>query len=298
LRCYEEGMKTYFPPRKILAAVDGTTPSWAAFSAARSLASLLKCGLQAVYVEPIAGFAEMESASMVPALLKRNDRARREIKERLSGVTLKASIGDPIAELVKLAVPRVCHLMVMGTHGREGADRFLFGSVAEAVLHRARVPVLAVREAMDFDPKRILVPCNLEPYGDAALRYASALAKLLGASLTVLHVAAPHRWDVDAQAELDRHLGQVLGMSEASTVETIVKSGDAREQIAREAQLGRYGLLALSAHHRAQLSDLAMGTTAERLLRRCNIPLLAVPAPVSSSLRRPVPADPLAWGLP
>jgi nucleotide-binding universal stress UspA family protein len=291
-------MKTYYPPRKILAALDGTPASWAAFSAARSLASLLKCALQAVYVEPIARFSEMESAALVPIVLQRNERVRREIKDRVQDVPLKTPFGDPVAELVKLAVPRACHLMVMGTHGREGADRFLFGSVAEAVLHRSRVPVLAMREAMNFDPSRILVPCNFEPYGDAALRYASALAKLMGASLTVLHVAAPHRWDVDAEVELNLHLGKVLGMSEASTVETIVKSGDAREQIAREAQTGRYGLLALSAHHRAQLSDLAMGTTAERLLRRCILPILTVPAPVTPPARKAVPADPLAWGLP
>lgn len=36
-------------------------------------------------------------------------------------------------------------LVVMGTHGRSGLDRFMLGSVTEAVLHRSEKPVLVLR---------------------------------------------------------------------------------------------------------------------------------------------------------
>jgi nucleotide-binding universal stress UspA family protein len=36
-------------------------------------------------------------------------------------------------------------LIVIGTHGRSGFSRILFGSVAEGVVHTADVPVLLVR---------------------------------------------------------------------------------------------------------------------------------------------------------
>ncbi|AWR85341.1 universal stress protein [Meiothermus taiwanensis] len=36
-------------------------------------------------------------------------------------------------------------LIVMGTHGRSGLDRFMLGSVTEAVLHRSERPVLVLR---------------------------------------------------------------------------------------------------------------------------------------------------------
>jgi nucleotide-binding universal stress UspA family protein len=51
-------------------------------------------------------------------------------------------VGDAAAEIV--AAARECEpdLIAMTTHGRSGLKRLLFGSVAEAVLRNAPVPVL------------------------------------------------------------------------------------------------------------------------------------------------------------
>jgi nucleotide-binding universal stress UspA family protein len=35
----------------------------------------------------------------------------------------------------------------MGTHGRKGIDRILFGSVAEKVVTQSKIPVLTIRPA-------------------------------------------------------------------------------------------------------------------------------------------------------
>jgi nucleotide-binding universal stress UspA family protein len=42
-------------------------------------------------------------------------------------------------------------LLVVGTHGRTGFDRYLLGSVAEQLVRTAPVPVLTVRGAADED---------------------------------------------------------------------------------------------------------------------------------------------------
>ena len=43
-------------------------------------------------------------------------------------------------------------VIVMGTHGRRGLSRALWGSVTEDVLREADVPVIVVRESSDFQP--------------------------------------------------------------------------------------------------------------------------------------------------
>jgi nucleotide-binding universal stress UspA family protein len=55
-------------------------------------------------------------------------------------------LGSPAQELVELANLLDADLVVVGTHGRTGLGRLLVGSVAEALVKKARCPVLVVRE--------------------------------------------------------------------------------------------------------------------------------------------------------
>jgi len=53
--------------------------------------------------------------------------------------------GDPAHAIVKLAADEGVDLIVMGTHGRTGLSRLLMGSVAEAIVRRAKCPVLTYK---------------------------------------------------------------------------------------------------------------------------------------------------------
>jgi nucleotide-binding universal stress UspA family protein len=53
--------------------------------------------------------------------------------------------GTPHRALLDYADEHAVDLVVMGTHGRTGLDRYLLGSVAERVVRLSDVPVLTVR---------------------------------------------------------------------------------------------------------------------------------------------------------
>ena len=53
--------------------------------------------------------------------------------------------GVPYEEILKFAKENNFDLIVIGTHGRKGLDRVLFGSTAERVVRNASCPVLTVR---------------------------------------------------------------------------------------------------------------------------------------------------------
>ncbi len=56
--------------------------------------------------------------------------------------------GDPVEEIVRLAISEAVDLIVMGTHGRTGFMHLLMGSVAEGVHRRAPCPVAAYRDKL------------------------------------------------------------------------------------------------------------------------------------------------------
>ncbi len=54
-------------------------------------------------------------------------------------------IGNVAHEILNLATKRNVDLIVMGTHGYQGLEKILFGSVAEKVVKTAPCPVLTVK---------------------------------------------------------------------------------------------------------------------------------------------------------
>ena len=64
----------------------------------------------------------------------------------LAGVEARTASGVPYREIVREARECGAGLIVIGTHGRTGVERVIFGSTAEKVVRMAPCPVLSVRE--------------------------------------------------------------------------------------------------------------------------------------------------------
>ena len=60
-------------------------------------------------------------------------------------VTTAVETGNPHSVILRYADENDVDLVVMGTHGRTGVERYLLGSVAEKVVRLADVPVVTVR---------------------------------------------------------------------------------------------------------------------------------------------------------
>ena len=73
---------------------------------------------------------------------------------RRVGVTVSFLIweGDPGESIVEAAVAERADLIVVGSHGRSGVERFLIGSVSDHVVRHAPCPVLVVRRTVDDVP--------------------------------------------------------------------------------------------------------------------------------------------------
>lgn len=80
------------------------------------------------------------------------------------GVPTRSTVldGRPYEEILEYADEIGVDLIVMGTQGRSGLDRFMLGSVTERVLRTSDVPVLAVR----LDDERLIT--DAEAATDAA----------------------------------------------------------------------------------------------------------------------------------
>jgi nucleotide-binding universal stress UspA family protein len=94
-------------------------------------------GSRLVVIEDVPGRAAEAGAYLA--------RIAAELADRGVRVRLKVRRGDPVTEIVEGAQEVDADLIAMTTHGRSGLGRLLFGSVAEAVLRQAEIPVFLMR---------------------------------------------------------------------------------------------------------------------------------------------------------
>lgn len=96
-----------------------------------------------------------ESATMLleyERMLKAN--AQRELEKLVRRNRLKTNEhrvllirgGDPAQAIAKQAKKSRASMIIMGSHGRTGFQRFILGSVAERTLRYAQCPVLIVKK--------------------------------------------------------------------------------------------------------------------------------------------------------
>jgi nucleotide-binding universal stress UspA family protein len=74
-------------------------------------------------------------------------RAEQALKKAGFTVQTEVEEGDPKSKILDQAAHWKAELIVMGSHGRKGLDRFLMGSVAEGVVRHAPCSVQIVRIA-------------------------------------------------------------------------------------------------------------------------------------------------------
>lgn len=139
------------PIERILCPVDFSPGSDRALEYAASLAEKLRAQLHILHVYQIPVYA-LPDGALLPGpefsarLTDDVQNALRDLKERLGSLepTTHMVEGIPHNQITKCAEDFGAQLIVMGTHGRTGLERFLVGSVAERVVRTSKVPVITV----------------------------------------------------------------------------------------------------------------------------------------------------------
>jgi len=138
--------------KRVLVALDGSTACETVLRFLMEIAGPLDMTVMLLHVlEPITPQL-VEGTIVVDDIQARRHEAEEYLAPisaalRSQGVDTAWAIrrGRPADEILAAAQEGGADLIAMATHGRTGLGRLLFGSVAEAVLRRATVPVFMIR---------------------------------------------------------------------------------------------------------------------------------------------------------
>ncbi len=141
--------------RSILVPIDFSVHSKKALKYAVPLAEKFGASLHLVYVvEPTIypadlGFGQVVLPGVEEELREKGEGELQALMGREIGKRLKATsavrTGNPHQEILREADEKGVDLIVVATHGHSGVEHMLFGSTADRVVRRSKVPVLIIR---------------------------------------------------------------------------------------------------------------------------------------------------------
>lgn len=191
--------------RRILCPVDFSELSLRALRHASTLAGWYQSALTALYVDttpPIEDAADVGAFAVAPTAVLEAARSTRVVDDLHGfvarvldgrGVDVEVEDARGVADaIVRRAVTLGADLLVMGTHGRTGVNRWFAGSVAERVLRNAPCPVMVVppHDAVPTSTvafKHVVAAIDFSESSLAALQWALSLAEEADAHLWLLH---------------------------------------------------------------------------------------------------------------
>ena len=286
---------------RILCPIDFSDTSRHALEHAVAMAKWYDSQLIALHVlhapilpTPPVLFAEVtaEGASAAPSQLEAWLEAARKVP---LNVTTIVDEGNPTARILECAATERADLIVMGTHGLGGFERFVLGSVAEKVLRKARCPVLVVPPASQTTAKvpytRLLCPVDFSESSLAALRFGFSLAEEADARITLLHVV--HLPDDDELLLQEIDIAKFRELVEATTQKrldalitdemrtwskphTRVTYGKSYREIVDVARDEASDLIVMGVRGRNPVDLSVFGSTTNHVIRMASCPVLTV----------------------
>ena len=195
--------------KNILFLTDFSEPSEAALPFATSIARGYGAKVFALHVfTPDPPVCLMPSKIAIAAIETGEQYAKARVESQLAGLEHETIVewNMDVWEAVQKAIEaNHIDLIVLGTHGRTGAERLFMGSVAEEIFRRSPVPVLTigphVRSSVHGFGRfhRVLFATDFTDASLAATPYAISLAQENESKLVLLHVMrTPHELNDEA----------------------------------------------------------------------------------------------------
>jgi nucleotide-binding universal stress UspA family protein len=291
--------------KTILCPVDFFPASDAAVSYAAGLAGNYEAGIHLLHVITPVPVSAYEYALDTTQIMKSMEAKAEEELVRLAaqvkeaGVTVDYEIrtGD-VYEEIKASIEAVKpHIVVMGTHGRRGVERWFMGSTTEKLLRHSPVPLITISGTGEKAGvprfRRILVTTDFSEGTADALAYAFSVAQENESQITLLHVVHDVAADVSGKYResllhgVEKQLEELVPL-EATTwcdVNTQVETGVPYRIILRVLEDEKIDLLVMNIHGKGMLDRALLGSTAERVVRVAPCPVMLIP-PLKRKLKR------------
>lgn len=270
--------------RHILHPTDFSPASVAAFGHALKLGLNMRSELTIMHVDPVRADPDFENFPRVRATLSQwgilpEGATRQDLVSLGLGVRKILATGDnPVASILQLLWRKPADLMVLATHPDDVLGKWLPDMVGQSLARKSRTMTLFVpghcKGFVSLDTgavrlQRILIPVDHRPHPQSAVEAACTLVAGLGVQSVMFEVLYVGERSGIPPLRLPQRAGWIW--------KERIQTGIVVEEILKATDIHQSDLIVMATEWRHGFLDALLGSTTERVLRRANCPLLAVP---------------------
>lgn len=278
---------------KMLVPLDGSPFAEQSLSVAESICLAYGAHLTLMSVDPSKKHHWPFSAIAPNDQIKGGEAERKQYLEQIASRLKKAGLetgiavskGDVATQIIDYAHDSRVDLIVMGTHGRSGLERFMIGSVANKMIQISDTPILLLRPTTEWRSrwsqfKRLLVTVDGSHESERILPFARALAAQFGSEVILLSVPEGQA-SVSYRAQLQDYLQKLADAfaDDGIKVQAIVTGSSPARTIVRTSEEERADLIMLATHGLGGVERLMIGSVADRVVRQAQCPVFLAPIP-------------------
>jgi nucleotide-binding universal stress UspA family protein len=196
--------------------------------------------------------------------------------------------GLPADQILAFVRERPIDRIVMGTHSPGPVGKLLVGSVAEAVLRTARIPVFIVgRDVVDgkhknFATRTILCAISMNETSGTVAAFAANLALEHDARLVLQHVIRPQEWAEVLQGreveDLEKDLLALIPETLQNKISplSIAVPGDPTEELLYQASAQQADLIVMGAQGASRFAAIARSGVVYKVLAHSHCPVITL----------------------
>ena len=266
--------------KSIIVGTDFSEGSYAALELAVDVANRMQCDILLVWVRREKMLFTGEQLDMLTTLAKDKlqalcDRYSPKMKAgKIHSRIINGKVSTAIAEVAKR---ELAPLIVIGTNGASGFEKYVIGSQAARIVQDSPCPVLTMRQGFDFHKKleRIVVPLRVNANSRQKVPPAASMAKIFGSEVHILGLLDLK----EEESALRTYINQSIDFLERERVPyhfEIRSYSTYSDTVLHYAEEIKADLVIINTEQDRVISQLFLGTNAQQIVHNSQIPVLCI----------------------
>ena len=266
--------------RSIIVGTDFSKGSYVALELAVDVANKLQCGIKVIWAKREKLLMDEEQQTIMTNLADEKLRLLCEQHQpnlHYGKMRWEICSGKVAAVIARQARHENAPMIIIGTNGASGFEKYWMGSTAVRIVQEAPVPVLTIREGFNFHKalEKIVVPIRVNVNSRQKVPPAASMAKMFGSEVHILGlIDSP-----DQAPQLRAYMVQTaefLGNEGVKFVSTVKKYSNYSDAVLSYAESIKADLVVINTEQDRIISQLFLGTNAQQIVHNSQFPVLCI----------------------